>query len=142
VKGGRRIAVEIETGNSDAAANVRKCLEAGVERVLVVPTSKQARQRLIRALGAGFAVGRPGMPLPAPPPTSAGSALPFEGEPAPIIPTLGKKCSRRSDFGRRNGDLDSGLSGHPPDAVRGSGAQNPVERSGSWALAGRRRPNR
>ena len=39
VKDGWRTAVEIETGNSDAAANVRKCLAAGVERAVVVATN-------------------------------------------------------------------------------------------------------
>jgi DNA-binding MarR family transcriptional regulator len=39
----KRIAFEIETGKSDAAANVRKCLEAGFDRVVVVITSAAVR---------------------------------------------------------------------------------------------------
>ena len=44
------IAFEIETGNSDAPANVRKCLAAGMDRVVVVATSQAARQKLARVL--------------------------------------------------------------------------------------------
>jgi hypothetical protein len=41
---GRRIAFEIETGKSDAAANVQKCLDAGMDKVMVVLTSSSARR--------------------------------------------------------------------------------------------------
>lgn len=39
---GRRIAFEIETGKSDVLGNVQKCLEAGMEKVVVVLTSSSA----------------------------------------------------------------------------------------------------
>jgi hypothetical protein len=39
-KDGRRIAIEIETGKSDAEGNVRKCREAGFDSVATVPTGK------------------------------------------------------------------------------------------------------
>lgn len=38
-KGKRRIAIEIETGKSDAHANVKKCKQAGFEEVVVVNTN-------------------------------------------------------------------------------------------------------
>jgi len=37
-KDGKRIAIEVETGKSDVEANVRKCKEAGFEKVAVVKT--------------------------------------------------------------------------------------------------------
>jgi len=49
-KDGQRTAFEIETGKSDAAANVRKCLEAGMDKVLVVATSADVRSGLARKL--------------------------------------------------------------------------------------------
>lgn len=49
---GKRIAFEIETGKSDAAANVRKCLDAGMDRVVSVATSRRARDALA-PIGAG-----------------------------------------------------------------------------------------
>jgi hypothetical protein len=52
-RGDERIAFEIETGNSDAAANVEKCLAVGFERVVVVATSAAAFQTLARALSVG-----------------------------------------------------------------------------------------
>ncbi|MBM4017226.1 MAG: hypothetical protein FJ288_02695 [Planctomycetes bacterium] len=48
---GKRIAFEIETGQSDAAANVRKCLDAGLDRVVVVATGSPA-ERAVAALRA------------------------------------------------------------------------------------------
>jgi hypothetical protein len=48
VKNGQRLAIEIETGKSDAAANVRKCLNAGSNQVVVVTT--QGKNGLARAL--------------------------------------------------------------------------------------------
>ena len=47
---GKRIALEIETGKSDAAANVRKCLDAGMDRVVSVATSRRAKDALARTL--------------------------------------------------------------------------------------------
>jgi len=55
---GKRIAFEIETGKSDAAENVRKCLGAGVERVIVVAVSAGVHDRLSRTLRL-----RPGVEL-------------------------------------------------------------------------------
>lgn len=43
---GRRIAFEIETGNSDAKANVEKCLNASVDRVFVVAVSQVVKDML------------------------------------------------------------------------------------------------
>ena len=47
---GKRIAFEIETGKSNAVANVQKCLAAGTDRVVVVATSRRTRDRLAPAL--------------------------------------------------------------------------------------------
>ena len=47
---GRKIAFEIETGKSDAAANARKCLEGGIDKVVVVATSNRVREALTRRL--------------------------------------------------------------------------------------------
>ena len=47
---GKRIAVEIETGKSDAAANIQKCLAASVDEVVVVATSPEVRQQLARSV--------------------------------------------------------------------------------------------
>ena len=55
---GKRIAFEVETGKSDAAANVRKCLEAGMERIIVVAVSAGIHDRLARTLRL-----RPGVEL-------------------------------------------------------------------------------
>jgi hypothetical protein len=52
VRGGKRIAFEVETGNSDAAANVRKCLEASIDQVIVVATSRAEYERLKSSLPA------------------------------------------------------------------------------------------
>jgi hypothetical protein len=50
VRNGRRIAFEIETGKSDAEANVQKCLEAGMNKVVVVFTSSSAGRDVPAAL--------------------------------------------------------------------------------------------
>ncbi len=47
---GERIAFEIETGKSDAAANVSKCLDAGMNEVIVVATSVQAKHAIANTL--------------------------------------------------------------------------------------------
>ena len=47
-KGRQRTAFEVETGKSDAAANVKKCLAAGFERVVAVATSAAVLQGLAR----------------------------------------------------------------------------------------------
>ena len=53
---GKRAAFEIETGKSDAAANVRKCLAAGMDKVVVVATSATVRDRLRSKAGLPPAV--------------------------------------------------------------------------------------
>jgi hypothetical protein len=47
---GKRVALEIETGRSDVSGNVRKCLDAGMDRVVVVAVSACIRDRLARTL--------------------------------------------------------------------------------------------
>jgi hypothetical protein len=51
-RNGKRIAFEIETGNSDAAANVRKCLAAGLKKVVVVATTRRVRDALASSVPA------------------------------------------------------------------------------------------
>jgi len=46
----KAIAIEIETGKSDAAVNVRKCLEKGFERVFSVATTSRIRENLEREI--------------------------------------------------------------------------------------------
>ena len=46
----KRIAFEIKTGKSDAVANVKKCLDAGFNRVVVVATSAPVRDKIWRIL--------------------------------------------------------------------------------------------
>jgi len=50
VKDGKRIAFEVETGKSDAAANVRKCLAAELDKVVIVATTKNARRAIAAAM--------------------------------------------------------------------------------------------
>lgn len=47
---GKQIALEIETGKSDAAGNVRKCLKSGVDKVFVIATSRKAMDTLTSIL--------------------------------------------------------------------------------------------
>jgi hypothetical protein len=47
---GKRIAFEIETGNSDAVANVEKCLNSNVDMIFVVATSLEAMDALASVL--------------------------------------------------------------------------------------------
>jgi hypothetical protein len=49
-KDGKRVAFEIETGKSDAASNVVKCLATGFQRVIVVATSVAVSHALARTL--------------------------------------------------------------------------------------------
>jgi predicted RecB family endonuclease len=49
-KAGRRVAIEVETGASDAEGNVQKCLDAGMNDVLVVATSSRAHETLAQRL--------------------------------------------------------------------------------------------
>lgn len=41
-----QIALEVETGKSDAVANVRKCLDAGLRRTVIVTTSPEADKKV------------------------------------------------------------------------------------------------
>jgi hypothetical protein len=43
---GEQIALEIETGKSDVIANIKKCLDAGLNKVVVAATSVRVRDRL------------------------------------------------------------------------------------------------
>ncbi|MFZ0033914.1 MAG: hypothetical protein WAK60_02850 [Sedimentisphaerales bacterium] len=45
---GKRIAFEIETGNSNVADNVQKCFDAGMDMVAVIATSKVTKDVLAR----------------------------------------------------------------------------------------------
>ena len=45
-KDGRRIAVEIETGKSDAVYNIRKALEAGFDEVVVIAVDEKVKREL------------------------------------------------------------------------------------------------
>jgi hypothetical protein len=47
---GKQIAFEIETGKSDAVANIRKCREAGFEEIVVAATSAHVQDNLQRIL--------------------------------------------------------------------------------------------
>ena len=42
VRGDTRIAFEIETGRSNIAANVEKCLKAGMDKVIIIATNARA----------------------------------------------------------------------------------------------------
>ena len=48
---GKRIAFEVETGNSDVAANLRKCLGQGLDRVVFATTSAKADVIVRRRVG-------------------------------------------------------------------------------------------
>ena len=54
---GKRIAFEIETGKSDVVANVHKCLDAGMEEVVVVAVSDKIREILSKVLPEKDRVG-------------------------------------------------------------------------------------
>ena len=56
-RNGKRIAFEIETGKSDVAGNVRKCLDAGFEKVVVVATTTDIKQRIKASVVAFHEVG-------------------------------------------------------------------------------------
>jgi hypothetical protein len=47
-KGKRPLAIEVETGKSDAAANVRKCLAAGFGSVIVFAVDKKVKRSLVK----------------------------------------------------------------------------------------------
>ena len=46
--GRERIAIEIETGNADAVANVRKCLDVGFDRVVCFALNKTVHLGVVR----------------------------------------------------------------------------------------------
>ena len=46
VEGSKKIAIEIETGKSDAVRNIRKCLAAGFQKVLVVTASNHVTKTI------------------------------------------------------------------------------------------------
>ena len=45
-KGEEKIAIEIETGNSDAIGNIKKCLDAGFDFIVSVPTNRQTEAEI------------------------------------------------------------------------------------------------
>ena len=47
---GKRIAFEVETGESDTAANVQKCFDAGLEKIVVVTTSSRIQEALRKVM--------------------------------------------------------------------------------------------
>ena len=49
---GQRLVVEIETGRSDVPANVRKCLAAGFDQVIIAATNQEAHARIARWIAA------------------------------------------------------------------------------------------
>ena len=59
IGGGKRVAVEIETGKSDAVANVRKNLKAGFDEIVCVGTDGKVCEKVRRELGRdGICDGR------------------------------------------------------------------------------------
>jgi predicted RecB family endonuclease len=51
-KAGRRLAVEIETGKSDAVQNARNCLRSGFEKIWTVATTREAFQKVSEQFNA------------------------------------------------------------------------------------------
>jgi len=49
-RGGKSIAIEIETGKSDPLGNIKKALEGGFESVLSIALDKQTKDELQRQL--------------------------------------------------------------------------------------------
>jgi len=53
-KNGKTIAIEVETGKSDALANIRKCVDVGFDKVITVATNTQVKsgiRRQVQQLG-------------------------------------------------------------------------------------------
>jgi len=46
----RRIAIEIETGNSNAIANIKKALAAGFDQVISIATTNTAKDKILRSM--------------------------------------------------------------------------------------------
>jgi len=42
----QEIAVEIETGQSDTLGNIRKCLDSGFDKIVVVAVEKSTKERI------------------------------------------------------------------------------------------------
>lgn len=55
---GESVAVEVETGKSDAVRNVRSCLRSPFDRIVVVATSKEAKEKVVRQLERAGLLGR------------------------------------------------------------------------------------
>jgi predicted transcriptional regulator len=53
---GRRIAFEIETGKSDVAANVKKCLDAGMNKVVIITTDVKSMQAVRNSVSPGHGI--------------------------------------------------------------------------------------
>jgi DNA-binding MarR family transcriptional regulator len=53
-KDGERIAIEVETGQSDVVFNARKCLDAGFDRLILAATTREAYGKLAPRLAAEF----------------------------------------------------------------------------------------
>jgi len=51
IHGGKRVAMEVETGRADVASNIRKCLDAGIDKVVVLRTSRCSEGKLMKAIG-------------------------------------------------------------------------------------------
>jgi hypothetical protein len=51
INGEKRIALEIETGNSDVLGNIEKNLKAGFEEIICVATNKEVEQKIREQLG-------------------------------------------------------------------------------------------
>lgn len=49
-KGKERIAIEIETGNSNAIENIKKCLDAGFDLIISVPVNKRIEAHISERL--------------------------------------------------------------------------------------------
>ena len=51
INGEKRIALEIETGNSDVLGNIEKNLKAGFDEIICVATNKEVEQKIREQLG-------------------------------------------------------------------------------------------
>lgn len=56
IRSGERIAIEVETGRSNAVENVRKALDAGLDKIISVAVSPEEKRRTLMSLrNAGIA---------------------------------------------------------------------------------------
>jgi hypothetical protein len=58
LKGMEKVAVEVETGKSDPAANIAKCLSMGFHKTCLVPTNKEIESKLQQLVAEGGFEGR------------------------------------------------------------------------------------